>query len=283
MIWDSVVVMTIIDLAIIVLTTLALWTFYEKRYILRHLNIYAGALLSLSGLFLIAMFYVADIAVMHVMPLFVAEKAVLSAMSKLHLGYNWIVSTVGIALLTASMIYFNKILYPKVVQIERELKEHSWTDSLTKVFNRSKFDDIIEREIERAKRYDQLLSLIVFDVDHFKAVNDAHGHLFGDSVLQAIAGLARDNIRGVDYLARWGGEEFMIILPETGLERAEALADRIKEEIEHHDFEIDEKVTVSFGVAQFKKYDSKETFIKKADDALYRAKANGRNRVEVSV
>jgi diguanylate cyclase (GGDEF)-like protein len=175
------------------------------------------------------------------------------------------------------------VLYPKVVQIENELKERSWIDSLTKIFNRSKFDEIIVREVARAKRYDQLLSLTVFDVDHFKALNDTHGHLFGDSVLKTIAGLASDNIRSVDYLARWGGEEFMIILPETGLERAEALAGRIKEEIEHYDFKITEKVTVSFGVAQFRKYDSEKTFIKRVDDALYRAKANGRNRVEVSV
>jgi diguanylate cyclase (GGDEF)-like protein len=229
------------------------------------------------------MFYVADISIMHILPIFIPQEDAMSAMSNLHLGYNWIVTSVGIGLIIASILYSNMVLFPQIMHLEDELKEHASTDSLTKAYNRLKFDEIIEREINRSKRYDQVLSLIAFDIDHFKTVNDNFGHLFGDYVLKTIVNLTKDNIRGVDYLARWGGEEFMIILPETGLERAEALAQRIKEEIENYKFNKIVKVTVSFGVAQFKKDDSEDTLIKRADDALYKAKNKGRNRVEIGV
>jgi diguanylate cyclase (GGDEF)-like protein len=128
-----------------------------------------------------------------------------------------------------------------------------------------------------------MLSLAIFDIDHFKEVNDTRGHIFGDYVLKTIADIARENIREIDYLVRWGGEEFMIILPETGLEKAEAISERIKKKIENHNFDKIGKVTVSFGVTQFKNEDSGETFILRADDALYKAKQNGRNRVEVGI
>jgi diguanylate cyclase (GGDEF)-like protein len=281
MIWNSIVVMTVIDLIVILLTVAVLWNIYKNRQMLRQLHLYYGSLLILTGLIFIVMFYVADISIMHILPVFIHEEDAMSAMSNLHLGYNWIVTSVGIGLIIASILYSNMVLFPQIMHLEDELKEHASTDSLTKAYNRLKFDEIIESEINRSKRYDQMLSLIAFDIDHFKTVNDNYGHLFGDYVLKTIVNLTKDNIRGVDYLARWGGEEFMIILPETGLERAEALAQRIKEEIENYKFKKIVKVTVSFGVAQFKKDDSEDTLIKRADDALYKAKNKGRNRVEI--
>ena len=283
MIWNSIVVMTVIDLIVILLTVAVLWNIYKNRQMLRQLHLYYGSLLILTGLIFIVMFYVADISIMHILPVFIHEEDAMSAMSNLHLGYNWIVTSVGIGLIIASILYFNMVLFPQIMHLEDELKEHASTDSLTKAYNRLKFDEIIESEINRSKRYDQMLSLIAFDIDHFKTVNDNYGHLFGDYVLKTIVNLTKDNIRGVDYLARWGGEEFMIILPETGMERAEALAQRIKEEIENYKFNKIGKVTVSFGVAQFKKDDSEDTLIKRADDALYKAKNKGRNRVEIGV
>ena len=283
MIWNSIVVMTVIDLIVILLTVAVLWNIYKNRQMLRQLHLYYGSLLILTGLIFIVMFYVADISIMHILPIFIPQEDAMSAMSNLHLGYNWIVTSVGIGLIIASILYFNMVLFPQIMHLEDELKEHASTDSLTKAYNRLKFDEIIESEINRSKRYDQMLSLIAFDIDHFKTVNDNYGHLFGDYVLKTIVNLTKDNIRGVDYLARWGGEEFMIILPETGMERAEALAQRIKEEIENYKFKKTVKVTVSFGVAQFKKDDSENTLIKRADDALYKAKNKGRNRVEIGV
>jgi diguanylate cyclase (GGDEF)-like protein len=202
-------------------------------------------------------------------------------MTRMHLGYNWIVSTVGVSLVILSILYFNRTLYPKIIAIEKELRQRASMDSLTSIYNRSKFDEILPRELQRAKRYGTSLSLIAFDIDHFKAVNDTFGHLLGDYALKTVVELARKTVRSVDSLARWGGEEFMIVLPDTELESAERLADRIKEKIEKYNFDTIGSLTVSFGVAQLKDSDEEDTLIKRADDALYRAKLNGRNRVEV--
>lgn len=166
---------------------------------------------------------------------------------------------------------------------EEELKRLATTDKLTGAFNRTKFKEIIEREIERVKRYNQLLSIIIFDIDHFKEVNDKYGHSVGDYVLRSIADIMKDNIRKIDYFIRWGGEEFMIISSETNLKEAYALAERIREIIENYLFENVGKVTASFGVTEFKEDDTEDSLIKRADDAMYEAKKKGRNRVEVNV
>jgi diguanylate cyclase (GGDEF)-like protein/PAS domain S-box-containing protein len=166
---------------------------------------------------------------------------------------------------------------------EEELKRLARTDKLTGAFNRTKFKEIIEREIERVKRYNQPLSLIIFDIDHFKRVNDKYGHIAGDHVLKTIADIVIENIRKIDYLVRWGGEEFMILSSETRLNKAYALAERIKEVIEGHSFENVGKVTLSLGVTEFKEGDTEDSFIRRADDAMYEAKNKGRNRVEVFV
>ncbi len=168
-------------------------------------------------------------------------------------------------------------------KMEEELKKLASTDRLTQAYNRLKFEEIITREIERVKRYNQSLSMAMLDIDYFKKVNDTYGHLAGDYVLKTIADIVRENIRKIDYLVRWGGEEFMIISPETDLERAKELAERIRKVIENYSFDKVQKVTVSFGVSQFKEDDTEDDFIKRVDDAMYKAKTSGRNRVEISV
>ena len=165
---------------------------------------------------------------------------------------------------------------------EEELKILASTDKLTGAYNRTKFNEIIEREIERVKRYNQPLSIIIFDIDHFKKVNDKYGHSVGDYVLKTLADIVRENIRKIDYFVRWGGEEFMIISSETNLKEASALAERIREIIESYMFEDIRKVTVSLGVTEFKENDTVDSLIKRADDAMYEAKKKGRNRVEVT-
>jgi diguanylate cyclase (GGDEF)-like protein/PAS domain S-box-containing protein len=167
--------------------------------------------------------------------------------------------------------------------MEEELKRLAVTDTLTGALNRTKFGEIIERETESVKRYNQRLSMILFDVDHFKKVNDRYGHNAGDYVLKNIADIVRENIRKIDYFVRWGGEEFVILSPETQLDEAYLLADRIRITIENTKFEHFGKITVSFGVTEFKEEDTVDSFIKRADDAMYEAKKKGRNRVEVSV
>ena len=166
---------------------------------------------------------------------------------------------------------------------EEELKRLATTDKLTGAYNRTKFKEIMVREIERVKRYNQPLSLIIFDIDRFKKVNDKYGHNAGDYVLRTISDIVGENIRKIDYFVRWGGEEFMIISSETNLKEAYALAERIREIIENYMFEGIGKVTISFGVTEFNEDDTQDSLIKRADDAMYEAKRKGRNRVEVSV
>jgi diguanylate cyclase (GGDEF)-like protein len=164
---------------------------------------------------------------------------------------------------------------------EEELRRLAATDKLTGAYNRTKCHEILEREIERVKRHNQPLSIIIFDIDHFKEVNDRYGHSAGDYVLKTIADIVRESIRKIDYFVRWGGEEFMIISSETNLKDVSALAERIREIIESSTFEDVGKVTVSFGVTEFRENDTEDSLIKRADDAMYEAKKKGRNRVEV--
>ena len=166
-------------------------------------------------------------------------------------------------------------------EMEKKLERLATIDILTGAYNRSKFDEIIRIEMERAVRSDLLLSLIMFDIDHFKELNDTYGHLAGDNVLRKIADIVRENIRKIDYFVRWGGEEFIIIAPQTDLERAEALSERIRRVTEDNRFEITGKVTLSFGLTEFQKSDTVDAFIKRADDAMYQAKKSGRNRIKI--
>lgn len=167
-------------------------------------------------------------------------------------------------------------------KLEEELIRAATTDKLTETFNRRKFESLLSSEIERANRYFIPLSLCMFDIDHFKMVNDTYGHLTGDHVLKTLANVARNTARKVDSLGRWGGEEFVVLLPETDLEGAKELAEKIRKSVEEHPFEWIRTLTCSFGVTQFKDRESIDSFIKRADDALYSAKNKGRNRVETS-
>ncbi|MGA2553983.1 MAG: GGDEF domain-containing protein [Smithella sp.] len=174
--------------------------------------------------------------------------------------------------------------YKKIVDDNaRILEKFATTDNLTGALNRTKFNVIIEREIEMVKRYDQLLSMIIFDIDHFKKINDRYGHAVGDSVLRTIADIVRENTRKTDYFIRWGGEEFMILSSETNLDKERKLAEKIRQVIENKEFENAGRITVSLGVTECKNIDTVNNFIKRADDALYKAKKIGRNRVEVII
>jgi diguanylate cyclase (GGDEF)-like protein len=165
---------------------------------------------------------------------------------------------------------------------EKELELSVVTDYLTGVFNRVKFEEVIIQEIERFERYSHPLSVAILDIDFFKKVNDNCGHLEGDNVLKGISKVLNDTVRDVDYVVRWGGEEFMVIMPDTDLKKAEMVSERIRLGIELCDFGIAGTVTASFGVSGVRIGDAKDAFIKRADDALYRAKRTGRNRVVVA-
>lgn len=168
-------------------------------------------------------------------------------------------------------------------RMEEKVKNLITKDILTGVYNRRKFKEIIRIELERVNRYNTSLSIIMYDIDHFKKINDRHGHSRGDYVLKAVAAVARRNIRKIDYLFRWGGDEFLILSSQTQLNDANNLAERTRKAIAGNKFRNIGKVTASFGVTQFKKKDTIDRFIKRADDAMYVAKKKGKNRVELKI
>jgi len=158
------------------------------------------------------------------------------------------------------------------------IKKISETDALTGIYNRKKIDQVIEQEYERGSRYGVPFSLLLIDIDHFKAVNDHYGHQIGDKVLIEFARILRKNIRKIDLLGRWGGEEFLIVCANTDGAQALLLADKLRKKVENHIFpEVGHK-TMSIGIAEYKKDESIEHLFNKVDKALYLAKESGRNQ-----
>ncbi len=166
------------------------------------------------------------------------------------------------------------------------LHELAFRDALTGLYNHRFFQEAMEKELDRSKRYQRDFSLIIFDIDHFKKVNDTYGHPAGDRVLAAIARASEQSVRGADIIARYGGEEFAIIMPETDFISATAVAERLRGNIENLDIEVDGtiiKATVSAGYTSYShsaKIPNKGAIIGMADKALYIAKQSGRNKVQ---
>jgi diguanylate cyclase (GGDEF)-like protein len=167
-------------------------------------------------------------------------------------------------------------------ELAREMEFQATTDTLTGLFNRLKFNQTLAMEILRSKRYQTGFSLILFDIDHFKYVNDVHGHQIGDSVLIEISRIVSDQMRATDLLARWGGEEFVILILESDQQMAQQAAEKLRIAIGQFIFPVVGAVTCSFGIAEYVQGDTAETLIARSDSALYEAKRNGRNRVEVA-
>ena len=165
----------------------------------------------------------------------------------------------------------------------RNLEDLAATDPLTGAVNRRRFMEHILDEERKAMQGEPGFALVMFDIDHFKAINDDFGHDVGDHVLKELSRLATDSIRAADVLARWGGEEFMVLAVRSDLNRARRLAERLRRNIEGTDFTgVPRPVTSSFGVAAQAPGESVEALVKRVDEALYRAKTGGRNRVVVS-
>ena len=167
-------------------------------------------------------------------------------------------------------------------ELARDLRFQATTDPLTGLYNRLKFDEALAHEMSRAKRYGTPLALVLYDVDHFKQVNDIHGHQIGDDVLVRLSQIVGDHIRNTDLLARWGGEEFVILAPGSDGEMARQAAEKLATAVRRVAFEEAGAITCSFGIAQYVAGDSAATLIARADHALYRAKMNGRDRVELA-
>jgi two-component system cell cycle response regulator len=169
----------------------------------------------------------------------------------------------------------------------RRLEALATTDPLTRVLNRRALLDRLTAEVDRARRFNSSLTLLLLDVDHFKSINDTAGHLAGDSVLRQLGSLLEEAVRKVDVVARYGGEEFVVILPETASDGGIIFAERLRERIENQTYEIGAErpvhLTVSIGVATFPspRVATTEDFFARADEALYRAKSGGRNQVRI--
>ena len=161
------------------------------------------------------------------------------------------------------------------------IEKKAFHDGLTGVYNRHKFDEIIEDEMKNSQRYHRPLSMALLDIDKFKNFNDTYGHLIGDEVLIMLAEHVESHIRNTDVFARWGGEEFIILFRETNSSQAEIISQKIRESISELEHKSAGRVTASFGVTEFQDNDTLESMFKRCDKALYRAKESGRNRVEV--
>lgn len=177
----------------------------------------------------------------------------------------------------SSLLEAQAIINDQMKLLEKQAK----TDHLTGCYNKNMFNEFLTSEIKKANRHNHNLSLIMFDIDNFKAVNDTYGHLAGDSVLKELASIPHKIIRESDMLARWGGEEFFILLPETRLNGAAILADKVRQEIASHDFGHPGCQQCSFGVAEFAPGITEDLIVANADNALYYAKNNGKNQVAV--
>ncbi len=175
----------------------------------------------------------------------------------------------------------------ELVLYQMKLLNMSRTDMLTGLYNRRYLEERLQEEWERHRRHCRPLSLILFDIDHFKEINDTYGHIFGDLIIKTVAAIGRDNLRDIDVIGRYGGEEYCCILPDTNCTSALFVAERIRKAIGDNKIEhkgIGVKVTISAGVAQMNSgMEEAEELIKLADCALYKAKNAGRDKVALEI
>jgi len=173
-----------------------------------------------------------------------------------------------------------KRMQDEIKEREAKLKMISEMDPLTRVFNKGAITDLVNLEIRRATTFGTDFSIIMFDLDHFKNLNDSYGHLFGDTVLSGISDCVSKSLKSSDLFGRYGGEEFIILLPDTRLLGGVALAERLRKKVSALEWKEDTQVTASFGVIEYTESSSFENTINLVDGLLYRAKKNGRNKVE---
>lgn len=187
-----------------------------------------------------------------------------------------------VAFLTLEFFVGIGLLYIVKKYVYDNLESITLYDLLTDVYSRRYFFELLKGEISKAQRKEYMFSVIMFDIDHFKKVNDTYRHDKGDYVLKTIADIVKSSIRKADALSRIGGEEFTILLPDTNIDKATALAERVRRSVEDYKFDVVGRATISLGVTEFKADDSSDTLFKRVDEAMYLAKNSGRNCVKVN-
>lgn len=203
-------------------------------------------------------------------------------LERVHLFAQLYLSNAVLISLAFVLGYVTKV-YQKAYARSEAMKQLANTDFLTGIANRRGLHDALVRATRGLSRHDGSLSLVLFDLDHFKRVNDVFGHETGDRVLKETARLIEGAVRSTDESGRWGGEEFLVLAPDTSPEQAIELALRLRQVIRSHRFEGVGSLTASFGVSSLREEDTPEALLRRADAALYRAKARGRDRVEAVV
>ena len=169
----------------------------------------------------------------------------------------------------------------KLQAANKKLQAVSITDKLTNIHNRLGIDTAFERELKKFQSSHQPFGVILIDIDNFKNINDKYGHQVGDKVLQSIAKILQEHTRDTDIVGRWGGEEFLIICPQTDMTGTSRRAELLRKFIEEHKFHTVVQVTASFGVSTILDDDTQDTLLKRVDKALYKAKESGKNRVSI--
>jgi len=187
---------------------------------------------------------------------------------------------INVSKINATNYLINFTDITKLTQEKEATELKVYTDSLTGVNNRAKFEEVFEYELKQSNRYNRPLSLAILDIDKFKDFNDKYGHLIGDEILIMLAKNIQKNARESDLFARWGGEEFVLLFSNTNLQDAISSSEHFREMIEKLEHKSAGSVTVSFGVTEYKDKDTMDTMFKRADDALYKAKSSGRNCVK---
>jgi diguanylate cyclase (GGDEF)-like protein len=210
------------------------------------------------------------------------EKSLIEAKLAQTSNENAILRLYGIVAFSLLIILFIYIAYRLKHSAYLQVKELALRDQLTGLFNRRALHDIFELEMSRVNRNKKTFSIILLDIDHFKVLNDTYGHDYGDIVLQKVASALQDSIRSMDKVARWGGEEFLVFLPETNKEQASHLAEKLRLAVSNIELTYQDKllqVTVSLGVCEYNQQGEYKDMVKQADLGLYKAKETGRNKV----
>ena len=195
-----------------------------------------------------------------------------------YLHQLWMFSAFSFGVMTALILEKNN---KRIFLDARKLEQLATVDKLSGLYNRMKIETYCDMEIDRAERYNEIFSMILIDIDYFKEINDAHGHNIGDRVISNISKVLQSSIRCVDYVGRWGGEEFLILLPKTTAQQAFQIAEKIRITIMEEDFSPAQNITISAGITEYIQGDTTEKIIQRADDELYKAKESGRNQIQI--